>query len=212
MQIAIVLYPEFTALDVIGPYEVLSRIPGAEVVFAAHEPGDVADATGSLLVSAMALDDVSRPDVVLVGGGPGQAGLMADGPVHRWLRAVDPTSTWMSAVSTGSLILASAGLLGDREVATHWLATGQLAVLGAKSTSDRVVIDGKYATAAGVSAGIDLALTLAGLIAGDEVAQAIQLIVEYSPEPPYASGTPESASPRVVERVLARRDELLGTT
>jgi len=210
MQIAIVVYPAFTALDVIGPYEVLGRMPGAEIVFVAEQAGLVTDDAGRLTLQAVDLDDVVAPDVVLIGGGPGQPAQMVDGRLREWLRSADRTSTWTSAVCTGTLILAGAGLLDGREAATHWLATEKLAELGVMPSTQRVVVDGKYATGAGVSAGIDMALTLAGLIVGDETAQAIQLIVEYSPQPPYDAGTPQSAPGHLVTRLTDRRQELLG--
>jgi putative intracellular protease/amidase len=199
VQIAIVLYPGFTALDVIGPYEVLGRLPGAEVVFVAENPGLVANDLGSLSISAVAgLDAVPRPDVVIVGGGPGQVDQMQDGALHRWLRTVDETTTWTMAVCTGSLILAAAGLLKGRRATTHWSAVEQLREFGATPTPDRVVVDGKYTIGAGVSAGIDAALVLAGRIAGDDVAQAVQLIIEYDPQPPYSSGSAATAPESVV--------------
>src|SRR5579859_931916 len=127
MQIAILLYNRFTVLDAIGPYQVLSGIPGAETVFVAEQPGPIRDEVGSLVLSAQAsLDDVPRPDVVVVPGGPGQNDQMQDGPVHEWLRAADQTSTWTTSVCTGSLILAAAGLLKDRRATSHWLARGEL--------------------------------------------------------------------------------------
>lgn len=202
MQIVIVLYDRVTALDAIGPYEVLSRMPGAEVVFAAVEAGTVRTDVGSLgLVADVALAAVPSPDVVLVPGGPGQMEQMEDGPLHAWLRAADATSTWTTSVCTGSLILAAAGLLRGRRATSHWLALEQLTGRGAEPAHERVVFDGKYVTAAGVSAGIDMALTLAGRIAGDEVAQTIQLGIEYDPQPPYAAGSAQSAPPHLVERL-----------
>ena len=210
VRIAIVLYPQFTALDLVGPYEVLSRIPGTEVVFVAEEPGLVADKVGSLSVPAVSLQELTSPDVILVGGGAGQPAQLTDGRLRQWLRTADQTSAWTAAVGTGTLLLAGAGLLHGRRATTHWLAAEQLVDLGATYANTPVVIDGKYATGAGVSAGIDLALTLTGLIAGDEVAQAIQLIVEYAPEPPYDAGTPESAPPHLREQAAGRREQILG--
>jgi len=202
MQIAIVLYPGFTALDVVGPYEVLGRLPDAEVVFVAENPGLVVNDLGSLSISAVAgLDAVTTPDVVVIGGGPGQVDQMADGTLHDWLRAVDETTTWTMSVCTGSLILAAAGLLEGRRATTHWLALEQLREFGATPTAERVVIDGKYAIGAGVSAGIDAALVLAGRIAGDDTAQAVQLVIEYDPRPPYASGSVATAPESVVRDV-----------
>jgi putative intracellular protease/amidase len=211
MQIAILLYNRFTVLDAIGPYQVLSGLPGAETVFVAERPGPIRDEVGSLVLSAKAgLADIPRPDIVVVPGGPGQNDQMQDGPVHEWLRAADRVSTWTTSVCTGSLILAGAGLLAGRRATSHWMALDQLAELGATPVSDRVVSDGKYVTAAGVSAGIDMALTLAGRVAGDDVAQAIQLMIEYDPQPPYDAGSPDRAPAEVVSRLRARSRFLAG--
>jgi putative intracellular protease/amidase len=199
MQIAILIYDKFTALDAIGPYEVLSRLSGAEVVFAAERPGPVRTDTGFLAVTAdVALADAPRPDIVLVPGGPGQEAQMGDGPVHEWLRAADAASTWTTSVCTGSLILAAAGLLSGRRATSHWLALDRLRGLGAQPAAERVVFDGKYVTAAGVSAGIDLALALSARIAGTPAAQAIQLMIEYDPHPPLRAGSPATAPPDLV--------------
>jgi len=143
--------------------------------------------------------------VIVVPGGPGQNAHMQDGPVRRWLRTADRHSTWTASVCTGSLLLAAAGLLTGRRATTHWLTHDRLAPLGAVPAAERVVFDGKYVTAAGVSAGIDLALSLAGRIAGDFVAQSIQLAHEYQPRPPYRAGSPATAPRAVVEAVRARR-------
>ncbi|WP_432979540.1 DJ-1/PfpI family protein [Dactylosporangium sp. CA-233914] len=200
MQVAIVLYPGFTSLDVIGPYEVLGRLPDTEVVFVAEQPGLVRNDLKSLSINVVTtIADVTEPDVVLVGGGPGQPAQMSDGELHEWLRTVDRTSAWTASVCTGSLILAAAGVLNGRQATTHWAAMEQLVEFGVTPSKQRVVIDGHYATAAGVSAGIDMALALAGLIAGDDVAQTVQLIIEYAPEPPYHAGSLESAPAAVVE-------------
>ncbi len=205
MQVAIVLYPRFTSMDVIGPYEVLGRLPGAEVVFVAERPGAVTNDLGSLTIDVQAgLADVPKPDLVLIGGGPGQADQMDDGPLHVWLRSVDRTSEWTTSVCTGSLVLAGAGLLNGRRATSHWGALEHLATYGATPSKQRVVIDGKYATAAGVSAGIDLALTLSGLVMGDDVAQMVQLIIEYAPEPPYGSGSVDTAPPAIYEMAVNR--------
>jgi putative intracellular protease/amidase len=202
VEIAVLLYDRFTALDAVGPYEVLSRLPGAHVVFAAERTGHVPTDSGELmLVAEVELAEVTRPDIVVVPGGPGQSDQMADGPVHEWLRAADQYTTWTTSVCTGSLILAAAGPLRGRQATSHWLAVDQLAALGVTPCCQRVVFDGKYVTAAGVSAGIDMALTLAGRIAGAEVAQAIQLGIEYDPQPPYDAGAPEKASAEIVARL-----------
>ncbi len=205
MQIAILLYDRFTSLDAVGPYEVLARLPGATVVFAAERPGPVRADTGMLALTADAsLADVPHPDIVLVPGGPGQEEQMADGPVHEWLRRADAASSWTASVCTGSLILAAAGLLAGRRATSHWLALDELAEFGVTPVSQRVVIDGKFITAAGVSAGIDMALGLAGRIGGKELAQAIQLGIEYDPQPPYEAGSPAKAPRDLVASMRAR--------
>ncbi|MFJ7247794.1 DJ-1/PfpI family protein [Kitasatospora sp. NPDC098652] len=201
MRIAILLYPEFTGLDVVGPYEVLSRIPGAEVVFTAARRGPVRNDLGSLALTAdAALDEVDSADLLLVPGGPGTEAQLTDAAVLDWVRRVDATTTWTTSVCSGSLILAAAGLLEGRRATSHWGVLDRLPPFGAEPTgTERIVVDGKYATAAGVSAGIDLALRLTGLIAGDGTAQAVQLLIEYDPQPPYAAGSLAKASPAVVE-------------
>jgi transcriptional regulator GlxA family with amidase domain len=205
MQIAIFIFDRLTALDAVGPYEVLSRLPDAEVKFVAQEPGLKHTDTGQLALLADAtLDQVPHPDVVLVPGGPGQAALMDDGPVHEWLRAAHETSTWTTSVCTGSLVLAAAGLLAGRRATTHWTALEELGRLGAEPTAERVVFDGKLVTAAGVSAGIDMALALAARIGGEQLAQAIQLGIEYDPQPPFDAGSPRKAPAQIVEAVRAR--------
>ncbi|WP_405902262.1 DJ-1/PfpI family protein [Streptomyces sp. NBC_00656] len=206
MQIAIVLFDRFTALDAVGPYEMLSRAPGAETVFVAESVGAVRnDSGGSLaLVADRTLDDVPAPDLVIVPGGPGQSAQMDNETLLGWLRRVDATSTWTTSVCTGSLLLAAAGLLTGRRATSHWLALDTLKTYGAEPTGERVVTDGKYVTAAGVSAGIDMGLTLLGRIAGDEHAQAVQLLAEYDPQPPYDAGSPEKAPAAMVERWRAR--------
>ena len=210
MLAAIVLFDRFTALDAVGPYEVLSSLPGAEVVFAAHMPGPVVNEKGTLRLTAdAALADVPRPDVIVVPGGPGQNAHMADEALLGWLRAADARSTWTTSVCTGSLLLASAGLLNGRRATTHWLAMDKLAGLGAVPVTGRVVTDGKYMTAAGVSAGLDMALALAGKLAGDAVAQSVQLALEYDPQPPYQAGSPATAPPVIVDALRARRGQIL---
>lgn len=204
MQIAILLFDRLTALDAVGPYEVLSRLPGAEVAFVGERTGQVRTDTGSLGLTVDAvLGDVPAPDIVVVPGGPGQTELMDDGPVRAWLRAADRTSAWTASVCTGSLILAAAGLLTGRRATSHWLALDQLPTLGATPTLERVVVDGKYVTAAGVSSGIDMALTLAARVADEATAQMIQLGIEYDPQPPFTAGSPTTAPPAITEALRA---------
>lgn len=210
MLAVIVLFDRFTALDAVGPYEVLSSLPGTEVIFAAHAPGPVVNEKGSLrLIADAALTDVPHADVVVVPGGPGQHARMTDEALLGWLRAVDAGSAWTTSVCTGSLLLAAAGLLKGRRATTHWLAMDQLAGLGTVPAAGRVVTDGKYMTAAGVSAGLDMALALAGMLAGDAVAQSVQLALEYDPQPPYQAGSPVTAPPAIADALRARRSSIL---
>jgi transcriptional regulator GlxA family with amidase domain len=205
MNVAIVLYDRFTALDAIGPYEVLSRLPGASVAFVAAEPGPVRTDSGMLTVLAeRSLAQAGRPDVVLVPGGPGDVVAHAGETVLAWLRAADETSTWTTSVCTGSLVLAAAGLLAGKRATSHWLALEELRRLGAEPVRERVVFEGKLVTAAGVSAGIDMALELVARVAGEKVAQAIQLGIEYDPQPPFDAGSPAKAPADVLQLVRAR--------
>ncbi len=205
MQIAIVLFDRLTALDAVGPYEMLCRIPGAETVFVAERPGPVRNDSGQLaLVADKGLDEVRAPDVILVPGGPGQAGQMENPVLLDWLRATSATSMWTTSVCTGSLLLAAAGLLEGRRATSHWAVLDGLAAFGARPTGERVVIDGKFVTAAGVSAVIDMGLTLVGKIAGDEQAQTVQLGTEYDPQPPYDAGSPRKAPAAVLAKLRAK--------
>ncbi|MFF0189856.1 DJ-1/PfpI family protein [Streptomyces sp. NPDC005244] len=201
MQIAIVLYDRFTALDAVGPYETLGRLPDADTVFVAERTGPVRSDTGRLALTAdKSLAEVPHPDIVVVPGGPGQGAQMGNQVLLDWLRTADVTSVWTTSVCTGSLLLAAAGLLEGRRATSHWLALDGLKEFGAKPTRERVVFDGSYVTAAGVSSGIDMGLALLGRIAGDEHAQAVQLLTEYDPQPPYDAGSPEKAPAHLVDR------------
>jgi putative intracellular protease/amidase len=202
MKIAIPIFDQVTALDAIGPYEVLSRLPGADLKFLSFEPGPVRTDNRMLALHADgALNDMPDPDVLVVPGGFGTRALMKDERMLSWVRRAHETSQWTTSVCTGSLVLGAAGLLEGLEATTHWAAMDALEGTGAKPTARRVVQQGKIVTAAGVSAGIDMALVLAGLIAGDTVAQAIQLGIEYDPQPPYDAGSPQKAPAAVLELV-----------
>ena len=199
MQIAIPLFDRFTALDAVGPYEVLSRLPGADVVFVAAEPGVYRTDTRMLAVEVdKAFADVD-PDILVVPGGAGTRTVMHDEATLDWVRAVHAKSDYTTSVCTGALILHAAGVLDGLEATTHWLYTDYLD----KPVERRVVEQGKVITAAGVSAGIDMALRLADRIAGPEIAQAIQLGIEYDPEPPFDSGSPRKAPENVLGLVRA---------
>ncbi len=205
MDIAIVLFDGLAALDAVGPYEVLSRLPGARVTFVAEQPGAKRTDVGSLaLLADASLAEHAHPDVLLVPGGPGQERLMDDGPLHEWLRTAHETTTWTTSVCTGSLVLAAAGLLDGRRATSNWQARERLRELGVDVSDERVVFDGRLVTAAGVTAGLDMALMLAARIAGEPVAQAIQLGIEYDPQPPFDAGSPEKAPAEIVELVRAR--------
>ncbi|OHU31150.1 glutamine amidotransferase [Mycobacteroides franklinii] len=206
-QIAIVLYPDFTALDFIGPYEVLRFMPGAEVRFVWHKPGPVTADSGVLVIGAThSFDETPAPDVVLVPGGPGTTMAARDEELLEWLRRVHPTATWTTSVCSGSLVLAAAGLLEGQRATSHWSTLPALKAFGATPVGDERIVRTGHAgvvTAAGVSAGIDLGLWLAGQIAGEEEAKAIQLSIEYDPQPPFDSGHMSKASAVTKARATA---------
>jgi transcriptional regulator GlxA family with amidase domain len=204
MEIAILIFDGLTALDAIGPYEVLSRLPGAELRLVAKQAGLKRADTGALGVQAdLPIGDLPNPEVVLVPGGEGNRPLMRDPEVLEWLRGAHESSTWTTSVCTGALVLGAAGILDGKRATTHWAFLDRLSELGAEPVTERVVEDGKVMTAAGVSAGIDMALTLAARIAGEQVAQAIQLGIEYDPAPPFDAGSPFKAPPEVIGMVRA---------
>jgi transcriptional regulator GlxA family with amidase domain len=202
MQIAYLLYDRFTALDITGPHEVFNSVPGNEAIFVAEEAGEIRNESDTLsLVAEASLNEVQSPDIVVIPGGFGNRLLLEHEPLHRWIRTVHETSAWTTSVCTGSLLLAASGLLDGVPATTHWLARDLLAELGAKPVPDRVVQQGKIVTAAGVSSGIDMALSVVQQINGDEVAQAVQLAIEYDPQPPLDAGSPEKAPQPIVELV-----------
>jgi transcriptional regulator GlxA family with amidase domain len=213
MQIAILIFDRLTALDAVGPYEVLSRLPGAELHFVAAEPGPKRTDTGRLVLEAeRALGDVIAPEIVVVPGGEGNRPLLRDGRLLGWLRSIHEGTRFTTSVCTGSLLLGAAGILEGRRATSHWAYREALRSFGAEPVPERVVEDGKIITAAGVSAGIDMALHLARKLAGDEVAQAIQLGIEYDPDPPLDAGSPDKAPDSIVEAVrgLERPPETSG--
>jgi transcriptional regulator GlxA family with amidase domain len=204
MQLAFVLYPRFTALDIVGPFQTLADLPDTETRWVAAARGPVVDHTGTLSITAThSFDETPAPDVIVVPGGMADRDLTADDPVVRWIRAVHPATTWTTSVCTGAIFLATAGVLDGLEATTHWLSYDRLAALGAHPTERRVVEQGKVITAAGVSAGIDMGLTLAARLAGDDAAKAIQLAIEYDPQPPFDCGAPSKAPADVVAFVRA---------
>jgi transcriptional regulator GlxA family with amidase domain len=208
VQIAIALYPGLTILDVIGPYQVLTLLPGAEVVLCAETAGRLPDDNGLVnLEVEHTFAEIPRPDVLVVGGGFASRELArADSAIVGWIRSAHEHTTWTTSVCTGALLLGAAGLLRGRRATTHWHAVDLLEAHGAEAVRDRVVVDGKVVTAAGVSAGIDMALTLVDRLAGPETAQAIQLGIEYDPRPPFDSGAPWKAPEEIVQLVSAVMD------
>jgi transcriptional regulator GlxA family with amidase domain len=199
MEIAIPLYDRFTALDAVGPYEVLWRLPGARVRWVGTEARPYSTDRGLQLIAEATLDDVPAPDILVVPGGTGTRDALGDERLVEWIRAADATSTWTTSVCTGALLLGAAGILDGLQATTHWAYMDALAGYGAEATSERVVRQGKVITSAGVSSGIDMALTLAAEIAGADVAQAIQLRIEYDPMPPFDTGSTAKAPERIRE-------------
>lgn len=204
LTIGFLLFPRLTQLDFTGPFEVLSRLPGARVRTIWKQAGPVQSDTGLIMLADTAMADCPQLDLICIPGGPGVAPLMEDPAVLDFLRAQAPGAQWITSVCTGALVLGAAGLLQGRRATTHWASHDFLAALGATPVQARVVRDGKLVTGGGVTAGIDFALTLIAEIAGPETAQAIQLQIEYAPAPPFQSGDPASAPPAVLAAAQAR--------
>ena len=204
MQIAIPLFDRLTALDAVGPYEVLQRLPGASVVFTGVETGDVRTENGFLgLTVDRPVSEVPKPDVVVVPGGIGSRALDAEHPITRWVADVHARTTFTTSVCTGSLVLGAAGLLDGLTATTHWACYPELEAHGATAVADRVVehLDRRIITAAGVSSGIDMALRLSELLVDRTAAEAMQLMIEYDPQPPFDAGSVDKVGPEVFERI-----------
>ncbi|TVR21472.1 MAG: DJ-1/PfpI family protein [Ilumatobacter sp.] len=205
MQVAIPLFPQFTALDGIGPYEVLQRIPDLDVTFIGHERGEVRSENGFLGITRDAtFDEMPAPDVIVFPGGVGTRLLMTDERVLDWVRGAHAGTRYTTSVCTGSLVLAAAGLLDGLTATTHWSTMSTLEEHGAIPTGERVVehLDRRIITAAGVSSGIDMALRLVELLVDRTAAEASQLMIEYDPQPPFAAGSIDSVSHAVMARVI----------
>lgn len=207
MRIAFLFYEGMTALDAIGPHEVLCRLPGAEVIRVARHSGPVqTDSSGLLLTADYGISDVSHADILVVPGAGSATTLRTHPELLEWVRMIHAKTRWTASVCTGSLILGAAGLLVGLKATSHWAAIDRLRRWGAEPVSERIVVEGKVVTAAGVSAGIDMALHLAARIAGPQFAQAVQLGIEYDPHPPFDVGSPRKASPELVSGLRARME------
>lgn len=193
MKIAFVVYEGFTALDLIGPYEVIGRWPDAEIHFVATSDGPVATDQGLRMLPTDSPATLPDPDVVVLPGAENPLPVLDDEVLLQWLRDVEPGATWMASACTGAAIYGAAGLLRGRRATTHWGFRENLRAMGVDVVTDRVVFDGKYVTGAGVSAGIDMALTLTAREHGEKLAKALQLAIEYDPQPPFDAGAPEKA-------------------
>lgn len=198
MHITFLFYNGMTALDAIGPYEVLSRLPGATVAYAALEAGVITSCKGLQFIADQSLANINQTDILLIPGGGTAPALREFPEILSWVQKMHKTTTWTTSVCTGSLILGAAGLLTGKKATTHWAVMDRLKTYGAEPVQQRIVQDGKIITAAGVSAGIDMALMLAAKLHGDEVAQALQLGIEYDPEPPFNTGSPAKAPAELV--------------
>ena len=202
VSVGLVLYPRFTALDIVGPFQTLVDVPGLDVFFVAEKAGLVSDHTGRLnLVATKSFAEIEQLDVVVVPGGMADSGLVATDPVVEFVKRIHPLTTWTTSVCTGSIYLAAAGILDGVEATTHWASYERLRALGAIPVETRVVRRGKVITAAGVSSGIDMGLTLVAVMFGDEMAQVIQLAIEYDPQPPFDSGAPSKVAPELLAMV-----------
>jgi putative intracellular protease/amidase len=213
MKIAALIFDKITVLDIVGPTELLSWVPGAEIIWVGKETGPIRAApTGLVLNVERTIDQVSSADVLIIPGGPGVRLLLKDEKVLDWVRKIHATTKWTTSVCTGSLLLGAAGLLNGLEATTHWNSTPALESFGAKYREKRVIPQGKIVTSAGVSSGIDMALWLVGKIAGDDAAREAQLCIEYDPQPPYDAGAPSKVTPLVLEKARANVKDIVSRT
>jgi transcriptional regulator GlxA family with amidase domain len=203
MKIAILLFDNYTALDVVGPYEVLSNIPGAKIYFAAEKPGLYKNNKGIQISADYSLDEIADPEIVVIPGGFGIDAILDNEKILRWVNTVHKESQWTTSVCSGALLLAAAGILNGRKVITHWNRIEQLKKYPVEIVKERYIRDGKIITSAGVSAGIDMALYLTSLVVNENFAKVVQLSMEYDPKPPFDSGSPEKAPKEIVEMIKA---------
>jgi len=207
-RIGMLIFPRMTQLDMTGPYEVLARLPDTAVELIARSRDPVTTDRGLQIVPTTSYADCPPLDVIMVPGGPGQQDLMEDEEALGFLRRQAAGAKFVTSVCTGSLVLAAAGLLKGKRATSHWAAIENLALLGAIPVREKIVIDGNIITGAGVTSGIDFALHLAAILAGEQTAREIQLQIEYDPQPPFDSGSPKAASPETLAAVKARLAKL----
>jgi len=206
METAVLLFDDVNALDVVGPCEVLSKIPDMVIKYVATEPGPKKTDTQLKLTADYSISEILKSDIILIPGGQGIKSIIENEKIINWIRQIHKDTTWTASVCTGAMVLAIAGILRGLKATTHWVKLPCLEDFGAKPQKERVVIDGKVITSAGVSAGIDMALTLANLIAGETTAKAIQLAIEYDPAPPFNCGSPDKA-PRDIFKLVVQKIE-----
>ena len=206
--IGMLIFPQLTQLDMTGPYEVLARLPNTKVLLVAHTMAPVTTDRGMQIVPSTTIAECPQLDLVMVPGGPGQQQLMEDAVVIEFLQRQARGAKYVTSVCTGSLVLGAAGLLKGKRATSHWAAIDHLKLLGAIPVSEKVVIDGNVITGAGVTSGIDFALTVAATLEGEEAARSIQLQIEYDPAPPFNSGSPTTASPATVQAIRSRLETL----
>jgi transcriptional regulator GlxA family with amidase domain len=199
VKIAYVIYPDFTALDLVGPYEVISRWPGAEVHFVAHSLDPVRADAGLTVIPTDTPESLPDPDLIVVPGSGNPLPVLEDEVLIDWLRNAAPGCQWTASVCTGASLYAAAGLLEGKKTTTHWVFRDYVRSQGAEVVPDRVVWKDNHVSGAGVSAGIDMALSLTERIHGPEAAKALQLIIEYDPQPPFDAGSPDKADPETIE-------------
>jgi transcriptional regulator GlxA family with amidase domain len=193
MKIAYVLYPDFTALDLVGPYEVISRWPDAKVHFIARTLEPVQCDRGLTVIPTDTPETLPAPDLIVVPGSENPVPVMSDTVLVDWLRRAAPGCQWTASVCTGAGLYAAAGLLEGKTTTTHWGFRDNLRAMGVEVVADRVVWQGNHVSGAGVSAGIDMALSLTERVHGRELAESLQLVIEYDPQPPFDSGSPSKA-------------------
>ncbi len=200
-KIVILLFDNYTALDVIGPYEVLSKIPNARVYFVGPEKRGYKDNYGLEISVDYSINEIPDADILFIPGGFGIDNILKNQEIINWIQKIDCSTKWTVSVCSGSLLLAEAGLLNGKNCTTHWRRKGQLGNYNVNIKNERYVQDGRYITSAGVSAGIDMALYLASKIAGEEAAKMIQLGIEYDPKPPFDCGSPGKVPKKMLDKL-----------